>query len=114
MSILHAIALYIFHVLYALSEVISLVKSQLSTIRTVHNDDDDLFLNPKGKLPEHVAVAFIHKPSLPTRRRASRSELDQEEYVENMVVDAKRIVEWCSRLGISKLTLYDRDGERSY
>lgn len=113
MSLLHTLALYIFHAIYALCEVLYLVKSRIlqrHTNDTEVDTDDGSFLNRRGKVPNHVAVAFIRRPTIVRRYNDKMSAEQEEEYTENMLQDSRHATEWCSRLGIPNLTLYDRDG----
>lgn len=108
MALWHSLALWIFHALYTLSELIIAVKSLLYP----GADSGELTieeLQPRGKIPGHLAVAFTSSKG--------ESFASDEHGVEDTLADvllesSRRVMHWCSHVGIGTLTLYDRHGER--
>jgi undecaprenyl pyrophosphate synthase len=108
MAVLYSIALYVFHALYALSEIILLLRSWLSFWL-----DSDRFLRPRANLPDHLAVAFTSKRTSARGKGGEQAIWDDEEAVDMMVKNAWSVIEWCKIVGIPQVTLYDRDGQSS-
>lgn len=105
MALWHSLALSVFHTLYTLSEIIIAVCRILS-VELKQCDTDELL--PRAKLPAHLAVAFT---SSRKQNPAADENSGDEELVETMIESARRVMRWCSHVGILTLTLYDRHGQ---
>jgi hypothetical protein len=105
MALWHSVALWVFHALYNLSEIIIAVCHLLS-VELKQCDTDELL--PRAKLPAHLAVAFTTVKKENTTRQEDK---DDEELVESMLESAKNVIHWCGLVGISTLTFYDRRGK---
>lgn len=105
MALWHSLALWVFHALYNLSEIIIAVCHILS-VELKQCDTDELL--PRAKLPAHLAVAFTTSI---TEKTARKGDGDDDEMVESMLESAKNVVHWCGHVGIATLTFYDRHGK---
>ncbi|KAF8317595.1 hypothetical protein DL93DRAFT_508117 [Clavulina sp. PMI_390] len=107
MALWHTLALWVFHALYALSEIIIAVCGVLS-IKLKQCDTDNLL--PRAKLPTHLAVAFTSTSLRNQNNLNDASDHDSEERVDAMVECARRVMRWCGHNGILNLTVYDKTG----
>ena len=105
MALWHTIALWVFHALFNLSEIIIAVCHILS-VELKQCDTDELL--PRAKLPAHLAVAFTTGGKEKTTRQEGD---DDEELAESMLESANNVMHWCGHVGISTLTFYDRRGK---
>ena len=104
MALWQSLMLWVFHALYNLSEIIIAICHVLS-VELKQCDTDELL--PRAKLPAHLAVAF----TTPRQEKMAPLDDNDEEMVESMLESAKNVMHWCSEVGISTLTFYDRDGK---
>lgn len=108
MALLQRFALWVFHALYTLSEIIIVFKSLLPLHGAELEADENDFGLGVGKLPVHLAVAFTT-----LRHSDTVGEDEDEDLVDVLMESAKRVMRWCSHVGVQTVTLYDRHGTRA-
>lgn len=93
MSVIHVLALHVFHLVYALLLRIDSLKK-----RYFASPPQQLSAT-RRRVPKHLAIVFAINPSIP-------AELSREALTESVV----NAVGWCRTIGIKKLTVYEEHG----
>ncbi|CAE6455610.1 unnamed protein product [Rhizoctonia solani] len=100
MNILGFILLSILHVCYAITRAFQALVNHLSIrrkpARGVHS--------PRDKVPAHIALVLAHGDA---QKRHGQLSIDD---VKAMLESVLRVSEWSQAVGVSKLTVYDREG----
>jgi len=93
MSWLVSILLYFIHAVYSLMNLASSLREYYSARRPLP------LATHRTKFPNHVAILF-----------ASDSESPLEEFEQRLLQNVEKVVGWCRKAGIQRLTFYDRHG----
>lgn len=112
---LHALALFLLHVAFALSRLAHVVRSQITFFRQLNpiasiEEDRLLELDKRrarwNKTPKHFAVVFV-----PSNRAMPWSfRWGEVNELKKLADDLERLVVWCEKLGIACLSVYDEKG----